>query len=1381
MRAVASEGRTALPSPRRERWQPLRSGLLNLYRYDVEEFWFEDGHLLLRGNNGTGKSRVLALQLPFLLDGETSPSRVEPDGDSAKRMEWNLLMGKHEDRVGYTWLEFGRRGSDGTEHFLTLGCGLSATQGRQGVHRWFFVTRQRVGEELFLQGAAGQPLSRERVEAAVEGRGHVYQTAQAYRDAVDAELFHLGRYRYEALVNLLIQLRQPQLSRHLDERKLSQALSEALPPLSATVLADIAEAFRSLEKDRGELDAFLAAGGAVERFLASYRRYLQVAARRRSEQVRSAHNTYDATQRRLRAAEGEMAEAARLMGQARSAHQAAEVEAAGAEAESATLESSEAMRGAQALEKARERAVRTEQDATSTEQELRQASDAHAERAREQERAQAAVERAEQAVEAAGTEARRRAEGAGLAPRWDELRASVPSSVGSAGRGGEETLAAARRALEALVEERFRAVKHLRALVHAASQAEQQLFVAVQRQQDRAGELEEAVTDQAEAQRSLRAQRDVLLQAFSSWRAGLQVLSVLQEEEEPEEALDAWCEAREGALPFGAWAQQALAAAVAQLAERRAAARGRLATVEEELRRARQERARLERGEHLPPPAPHTRDVEARARRDAGAPLWKLCDFAPGLMAEERAGLEAALEASGLLDAWVTPQGHLLADGEHETCLLQGEPLGEDAPHLGRLLVPRIDEADARARAVGEAAVARILRGIGGSEATGTAWVDCSGAWRVGPLEGRYAKERAEHIGHASREEARRRALEAVEAMLASLERERETLEAELGHLGELRARAHAEAQALPSEEPLRRAGAAVDMAARTVQQRRLRLAEAEREAAQRRLASERTQRERDTAAEDLQLGGWVSRLPALEEALRALRDAARALWKDTEHLWELAGELARCEARLAEALAQREAWASRAQEVRIRASVARAEYEAQHAAVGAEVEALRHRLEEARARLDRARNEASRQGEEAHAQDKARAAAEERTEALREQLAQQTGEREQAVRALEGLARLRLLRIVDERLAEAESEGWSATRGVEVARQLETHLSAVESGDAAWARHEREVTQHFQTLNDALARYDLFHPQGSIEESLFVATVIYQGRACGMAELETLLAEEVAHRQSLLDAREREVLESHLIGEVSSHLHELLHRGEDWVRQMNEELEKRPTSTGMALRFRWEPVADGPAGLQEVRNRLLRAGVTWSPAERQAVGAFLKQQIDRVRAEQDGGSWQEHLAQALDYRAWHQFSVERHQEGQWRRLTRRTHGTGSGGEKAIALTLPQFAAAAAHYRSAHPQAPRLILLDEVFVGIDTDMRSKCMGLLAAFDLDFVMTSEREWACYPTLPGVAICQLATRPGVDAVHVTRFVWNGRQRVREDAALPPTQAPKPGAEA
>src|SRR5690606_32210789 len=129
------------------------------------------GHLILRGNNGTGKSRVMALQLPFLLDGRLASNRVEPDADPSKKMEWNLLMGRHNERLGYTWIEFGRlvptdnngeehgdlswspsappycNGENGrvplrgqTQQFVTLGCGLSATKGSGMREPWFFIT-----------------------------------------------------------------------------------------------------------------------------------------------------------------------------------------------------------------------------------------------------------------------------------------------------------------------------------------------------------------------------------------------------------------------------------------------------------------------------------------------------------------------------------------------------------------------------------------------------------------------------------------------------------------------------------------------------------------------------------------------------------------------------------------------------------------------------------------------------------------------------------------------------------------------------------------------------------------------------------------------------------------------------------------------------------------------------------------------------------------------------------------------------------------------------------------------------------------------------------------------------------------------------------------
>jgi hypothetical protein len=232
-----------MPDPQRERWQPLRSGFLNLYRYDREEFHYENGRLLLRGNNGTGKSRVLALQLPFLLDGEVIPQRLEPDADPAKKVEWNLLMGRYPDRTGYTWIEFGRCDTGGEKHFMTLGCGLNAAEDQSGVRRWFFMTTQRIGRDLELANDANQVLGKDRLRERIGGAGEVFEDVGIYRHAVNDALFRLDDYRYASLMNLLIQLRRPQLTRQLDETELSGALSEALPPVSPTVIANVAEAF----------------------------------------------------------------------------------------------------------------------------------------------------------------------------------------------------------------------------------------------------------------------------------------------------------------------------------------------------------------------------------------------------------------------------------------------------------------------------------------------------------------------------------------------------------------------------------------------------------------------------------------------------------------------------------------------------------------------------------------------------------------------------------------------------------------------------------------------------------------------------------------------------------------------------------------------------------------------------------------------------------------------------------------------------------------------------------------------------------------------------------------------------------------------------------
>jgi hypothetical protein len=188
---------------------------------------------------------------------------------------------------------------------------------------------------------------------------------------------------------------------------------------------------------------------------------------------------------------------------------------------------------------------------------------------------------------------------------------------------------------------------------------------------------------------------------------------------------------------------------------------------------------------------------------------------------------------------------------------------------------------------------------------------------------------------------------------------------------------------------------------------------------------------------------------------------------------------------------------------------------------------------------------------------------------------------------------------------------------------------------------------------------------------------ILYRNRPERPDVLETLLSAEIEQRRTILSAREREVLENHLQAEVAAGLQRLVRDAEAQIERMNQELKRRPTSTGVYFRLDWEPLSEsGDSSLSElsaVRTRLLRrVSDAWSSEDRRVVGQFLKARIDAERERDDSGPLVDHLARALDYRSWHRFRVKRWHDGAFRPLS----GPASSGERALGLTVPLFAAA---------------------------------------------------------------------------------------------------------
>ncbi|WP_435770866.1 TIGR02680 family protein [Nocardioides sp. SYSU DS0651] len=439
-----------------------------------------------------------------------------------------------------------------------------------------------------------------------------------------------------------------------------------------------------------------------------------------------------------------------------------------------------------------------------------------------------------------------------------------------------------------------------------------------------------------------------------------------------------------------------------------------------------------------------------------------------------------------------------------------------------------------------------------------------------------------------------------------------------------------------------------------------------------------------------------------------------------------------------------------------------RAQADALRATVGASVAELERRLGETTAALTEVEAELARiSGEQVDTAGR-RGSLEEKVRELRTRREEAATERERVIGDLRAFAATGLLRVALPALQVPDPDApddWSVTAALALSRGAEQELDDVEESDDAWRRAQQRMSTAAQELSTQMSRHghtSFLDPRGEV----VVARVRYLSEEVDIDRLAVRLSDDVEQRERLLSAKEREILENHLVNEVAGELHELLLAAEAQIDRMNAELAARKTSTGMQLRFRWQERSDGPAGLAAARGLMVRSDATWTAADRSAIGGFLQARIAEVRETDPTGGWAEHLEQALDYRQWHSFVIERRQNGQWRPAT----GPASGGERVLAMSVPLFAAASSHYNSASPHAPRLILLDEAFAGVDDDSRAKALGLLATFDLDVVMTSEREWGCYPQVPGLAIAQLSRVEGVDAVGVTRWQWNGTRRTR-----------------
>lgn len=1343
-----------------DRWQMNRMGFVNFWLYDEETFSFSDGKLLLRGQNGSGKSITTQSFIPFILDGDRTPSRLDPFGSSDRRMEYYFLGdGQREDATGYLFLEF-KKG--GLEQYRTIGIGQRAQKGKP-MSFWGFVILdgRRIGYDLNLYKEAGSkkiPCTRQELKNLL-GEGTPFTEAQReYQEMVNRYIFGFSDMeQYRQFIRLLIKVRAPKLSKEFKPTKVYEILNDSLQTLSDEDLRAMVEAMEKMDEIQSRLENLKNAFRELQIIRKEYVRYNlfmiskkaraylaeKSAADGRREQLLERQDTLE----RYREEEAEKKEdAARLQG---------ELQVLEGERETLHEENLEAYMerlesAGKNLRETEEELVRLNGKAQQLREEILACDRQLCELQANEELCRKELEEIREALEEADEDV-----------EFSRHQETLSLEEAPDRRGTLRLLREELKGLEKQIEQGLQALREERELRERWDREEEKL-------QRLRTALDESEAQLKDAQAIEDSCRDALTESFYRYAAECEELS-------PGKA-----ELSSIVRLIGNYQSPADSGELRELLNGLWQVRNRELT-EKRLEAAKEKESRIKEREALKEeirtleeagvPSPERKSRTEHARRllaeqgIAFLPFYEAAEFPDGMQAKDRNRVEEQLASAGILDALV------VAQGDYPRALSVLEGFSDVLLHpAGRAKEPYPWLTAAEAQPEIQRATEEILSHFS-REAGEDAEVVLgeNGYFRNGILEGFCSgEEEASYVGAASRKRflerllgEKREALKAAQEQVRVLEAREEALAGRLSRLNRELSEAPGFSEldqavqiVRESEEELKKARMEAGEQEDAVQKCRYALKEKEQEvfAACRALPYMRNTKSYETAKEAAAL--YREKLTELEQALSAL-ELEKSRQAHIRELMEKAEE------------------AADEQFVYVRRAKQRKEE------LEAQIRSIREYLDnpeikEKTEKLKKVKEALAQKQELLQKLAIALAVLEEKSETAKremEVLEKEIEEKSQREKLLGGYFEeewsLGLALGYENRpLWEAAKEAKDMMRDADRSRSgAEMTASLMKSFNAhrgALGGFGAEMEECFGGGGDALrARQRIF--------------AVWNGKKLYLEEFYQVIREAIESTELLIQEEDRKLFEGILADTLSRKLSARIRESRAWIRDMSALMRSMDTSMALNFSLEWKPKRaedENELDTQELERILSREKELLNPEEIEKVSAHFRTRIavSRRLAEENGEepNYLEWVREALDYRRWFEFCMYYHRGGENRReLTNGAFNRFSGGEKAMAMYVPLFAAVNAQYKKAQLlEHPRIIALDEAFAGVDDRNISSMFELLEQMDFDCILNSQVLWGCYETVKSLRIAELLRPANADMVTVIYYYWNGRKRVLDE---------------
>ncbi|MDX2971359.1 TIGR02680 family protein [Kribbella solani] len=1377
-----------------DRWRLHRAGITNVWYYYDNEFDFSGGRMILRGTNGSGKSRALEMLLPFVLDADRR--RMDSTGSGTVKLETLMRYGGEEqtNRLGYLWLEL-VRGNDEPE-YLTIGALIRYSSSTTRAKVWYFITPLRVGEDLVLLDPTRHPLGLKNLTELI-GEENLTESPTIHSDRVAHRVFGLsgqsGKERYSGLLQLLHTLRSPDVGNRIEDNKLAKILSDALPPLSDQALDTAGSHLDSLSEARQAQQDLIKTQAQVRTFMTTYRRYVRtllstaikavesqagtvrVAAkaagdlRQKSGQLRLDARTEDEKAEQLESTAGDLKAA--IEGWTKLPAYQAGMQLEGLVDQAAALETA-LQAQIQASRSMREAEAESVGAANRSGGELTQAVDAVEElRSACREallRAGVPVGALPGPIRSTRSEAEPTEELVQLSADDAELLARPRPDVMTVTPDDLEGAAAAAGTLKDSAQQRASAATNR--LATARKLVREQ--AAVEQADERAGNAEGLATEAAAAAEQAAEARDDAARALAAdwrdWATSATTQEILGAVDWATSAvarllsdLEALVgDSRQPTLEeLDQAAQAAAGPARLRLAGQLAGLDVANSNDEQRRRELESEQAALRADEDPEPEmVPWARTMPADA-----VPFWRCVDFTTEAEADEatRGAIEAALQASGLLTAGVGSGSSLTAaDGQ--------VLIGPSSPNARRPVTTllRPDPESPVAAEIVEDVLSRIGLGPHGH----STWVDVDGRWGNGLLTGRYLADRPRHIGAAARQAAREARLAEIAADLDALAQAAEARRIERGRVEVDSARLDSHLLTKPSSGDLANRRWAARTTYDTAEKTWREAVRTRNEAEQRRQAWAQASDEHRRLCDHSNLPHTADELVDVERAASdsvtlcgrlatAIRTAStrRDLHRD---------ELSRVETATGRRLAAEgkvhsawRGWRDVAQQLeRIREDF------------GTETDEIMRRIAEAKRTSAELEQQAS--AGRLKAQELTTKAAVTETEANQAD-ANVLHERQVLADAVSHLrTQLTLPGIV-----EAATHGRPAvgSSDIEHVARLVTDLDdespdlqracrqlreTIEAGDSSAPVDENDLLKAQQTLDRELA--SSFDTVLSMVEGVRLFELIDADGRFPIALAARRIDERVEQARAALSEREYVVFSEYVVGGVADELRRRLGDADKLVKAMDTTLKGITTSQGIRVRLRWELLHDEASAIGRIRALCLKSSAFRSRPDTDELIQLLKERVTAEFETDPAAGYVAALESALDYRRWHHIDVKITRPGQEETAVNRRSRL-SQGERRFVSYVVLFAAADTYFSSLPEagKALRLITLDDAFAKVDDRTIAELLGLLVRLDLDFCLTGHALWGTYPEVPAVDVYEVRREAGLPAV-TTHVHWDGRTR-------------------